>query len=218
MLSIKDFGFRYHQNDPYIFRDLTFDIEAGSLVRLEGSNGSGKSTFIYCLTGFFCQYLGGEIEGCIDFKGEDIHDMPVKQRIQTINAVFQDPEVQISFAVAFEELKCQLLYCENLSYDKEQQINELLHRFGLNISDSTKTSELSWGQKKMICLISLIVNDPPVWLLDEPFSGLSVAHSDILAHIILEKLQQGRIILFSDHTSYPITCHQTIRFSYHDPN
>ncbi len=212
MLSIKQLGFRYHTETPYVFKALNYDLSSGSLVKLNGPNGSGKSTFIYALTGFLSQYLGGEMEGTVVFNDQNILEMSVKERIQTINAVFQDPDVQISFSGVYEELNCHLLYTQRRNDETDLKINNYLDLFGLQLTEKTKTSELSWGQKKMLCLISLFTNDPKVWLLDEPFSGLSFVHSEILAEVLEKKKKDGRIILLSDHTDYPMQFSQMIEF------
>ena len=212
MLQIQNYSYKYHADSDYVFRDLNLEINPGSIVKLKGANGAGKSTFIYSLSGFICQYLGGDLEGKVFYKGFDLHQMSVLERIETMNIVFQVPECQISFTGAFEELNCQLLYTQRKTEQKDKQILDYLQLFGLPINESSKTSELSWGQKKMICFISLFVNDPDIWLLDEPFSGLSLHHSEIFAEVLKKKRQEGRIIMLSDHTNFPLDYQYTIDF------
>ncbi|HOQ80401.1 MAG TPA: ATP-binding cassette domain-containing protein, partial [Candidatus Cloacimonadota bacterium] len=103
-------------------------------------------------------------------------------------------------------------YTQRKTEQKDKQILDYLQLFGLPINESSKTSELSWGQKKMICFISLFVNDPDIWLLDEPFSGLSLHHSEIFAEVLKKKRQEGRIIMLSDHTNFPLDYQYTIDF------
>ncbi|MCB5250962.1 MAG: ABC transporter ATP-binding protein [Candidatus Cloacimonadales bacterium] len=212
MLKIRDLSYKYSSDTGFIFHNLNYTFNKGSLVKLSGPNGAGKSTFIYSLSGFICQYLGGELDGLIEYKGYNLHDLSVLEHIETVNIVFQDPECQISFAGVYEELNCQLLYTQRKTAEKDVLIEEYLDLFGLKVDESSKTSELSWGQKKMICLIALFVNDPDIWLLDEPFSGLSIQHSKILAEVLAKKRNDGRIIMLSDHTDYPMDYQYTIGF------
>lgn len=210
MLSVNNLSYRYHSSDPFVFENINLSIDKGQIVKLDGPNGIGKSTFIFALTGFITYYLGGDLFGDVHYNQKNLWEDDLLGRIQTLNVLFQDPEIQISFSQITDELTYQLKQCAVFTPNKWQEIIELLDRFELHLDLNTKIQELSWGQKKLLSFIAMIVNNPLVYCLDEPFSGISMNHALLIEEFIKNESQKGKIFIIADHTSFPITYQQTI--------
>lgn len=215
MLSVKNLSYRYHSTDPYVFEDVNLSIDKGQIVRLDGPNGIGKSTLIFALTGFISHYLGGDLQGEVRYDNMNLWESDLIDRIKTLNVLFQDPEIQISFSLLSDEISYQLKQCMLLTPDKWNEILELLQKFELHLDLNCKIQELSWGQKKLVSFISLLLNRPMIYCLDEPFSGISLNHARLIEEIIKKESDEGNIFIIADHTSYPLNYHQSIKLNTH---
>ena len=188
VVLVKNFKMKF--GNKTVIEDLSFNVKKGEIFGLLGANGSGKTTTVRALLGFY-KASGGEL--LIDGEVYDSEDTDV--------AVGYLPEERGLYKK--QKVSEMLHYLGSLKGmtkdDCERQIDHWLNRFGLSEWKDKKIEALSKGMSQKIQFISAVMHSPKILFLDEPFSGLDPVSSDQLLAVIKEMKEQGRIILFSTH-------------------
>lgn len=179
--------------DVTALQDLTLRIERGEIFGLLGPNGAGKSTTVKILTG-----LSKPTAGLARLAGIDVTEDPieVKRRIGYVpeNAMLYESLT----ANEYLKLVGELRHID--SSRLEHQRDELFELFGLTKEDRTKLlSEFSKGMKQKVLLISALIHNPEVLILDEPLSGLDANASLIVKELLRKFAQSGKTIFFCSH-------------------
>lgn len=173
--------------------DLSIRVERGELFALLGPNGAGKSSTVKVLTG-----LSKPTTGVVRIAGIDVTEDPVevKRRIGYV------PEN----AMLYESLRPHEyidLVGDLRHLDKDQlrtRRDELFEVFGFTDADRRKLlSEFSKGMKQKILLISALIHNPEVLILDEPLSGLDANTALIVKEVIKRFVESGKTIFFCSH-------------------
>ncbi len=170
-IEARDLGFRYSDRDPYVFRGLSFRIDAGDCVAITGPSGCGKTTLLKCLLG-----LLPPTEGQILVDGVDIAAMP--QFRARIAAVMQ--EDQLLTGSIGDNIACfdphtdeaRVLRCARMA-GVESDILAMPMQFQSLVGDLGTT--LSGGQKQRILLARALYREPRILFMDEATSHLDVA-------------------------------------------
>jgi energy-coupling factor transporter ATP-binding protein EcfA2 len=203
VLSVASLSLRFEPGREPLFRELSFDLKPGELLYVKGSNGSGKTSLLNCLSGIIPQRLEGVLQGSVSLNGEVLGPIPLRERYRRLAYQMSDPDHQLFFPTQEKELAFAL---ENLGLPPEQirqRITASAAKLGLGLNSPTAPQALSQGQKKLLLLAVCDALEPPLLLLDEPSSGLGSESLKIL-HIWLEQsLREGRIIILADHLMPP---------------
>ena len=173
-----------------LFRNLSFSLSAGELLWVQGQNGAGKSSFLKIVTGLLTPEKGGIFwQGC--------------------NVINQETEYKQAFGFLGHQhgLKKNLTIEENISYHltltgKPIRLNEnpnLLGRFQLSDVRNYFPHQLSAGQQRKAALISLMLKEPTIWVLDEPFTALDMNSQLLLNTLMREHLFAGGMIVMASH-------------------
>lgn len=165
--------------------DVSFSIQSGETVGLLGRNGAGKTTTIKCIIGAI-----EPTDGSVSFDGDrskmSIGYLPEERGLYLSATVYEQ-------LVYFAELN-------NLEKNKiKSQIEKYLSRFGIADLVQKKIKTLSKGNQQKVQLISAILHEPDILILDEPFSGLDPVNAELFKSIVNEEKSKGRIIIFSSH-------------------
>lgn len=165
--------------------DVSFSIQSGETVGLLGRNGAGKTTTIKCIIGAI-----EPTDGSVSFDGDrskmSIGYLPEERGLYLSATVYEQ-------LVYFAELN-------NLEKNKiKSQIEKYLSRFGIADFAQKKIKTLSKGNQQKVQLISAILHEPDILILDEPFSGLDPVNAELFKSIVNEEKSKGRIIIFSSH-------------------
>lgn len=197
--------------DNKVLQDISFTIKKGSITILMGTNGSGKTTLFNIISGFLKQD-GGEV--WIDKK--NTNRLPhYKMNRLGISRTFQDMRligdltVKENVMLAFTKQQGEKWWkslLPNIKVKHEQQQNaqraeEILKMCFINDIASSKASEISYGQQKLLNLACCIANDAQILLLDEPVAGVNPAYRDQLVHIILQLKKQNKALLIIEHNT-----------------
>jgi ABC-2 type transport system ATP-binding protein len=182
---------KYYSAIPAI-RDVSLTLEPGTVLGLLGPNGSGKSTTVSLMAG-----LREPSAGQILFQGRDISDhlLEYKTRVGYVPEeaslyTFLSGREQLDLVGRLRRLPTAL---------RTRKTKSLLDLFGLTSAADQPIAGYSKGMRQKILLVSALLHDPDLLILDEPESGLDLAASLMLRHLIPILAARGKMILYSSH-------------------
>lgn len=185
----------FSNNKISIFGDII--INRSDIVLITGRSGSGKSTLLYALKGLFPDVIAAEIHGSILFNGQPITALSKTEKLK-IGLVGQNPDNQMINKIVMDELAFGLenlqvnpdvIKSQILAVSKEFKIEHLLNR---------EIETLSGGEKQKIALLSIILTNPEVILLDEPTAFLDPDSAKSFMDLI-HKVSKGKTIIIIEH-------------------
>ena len=193
MLEVRDL--EVMRGDHRLFSNLGFSLQGGELLRLRGSNGSGKTSLLRTVCG-----LLEPSEGEVLWNGESIRS----QRDEFNRS--------LTYLGHHNGIKAELTGFENLRLSNtlsgndvsEDQIYDALGEIGLAGREDLPSHVLSQGQKRRGALARLLLSDADLWVLDEPFTALDVKAVEMLSQLIEQHLQKGRMVIFTTHQEVAI--------------
>jgi len=174
-----------------LFRDLSFEAQAGELIWVAGPNGSGKTSLLRIL----CTLLPPEA-GRVLWRGSSAHELGESFRAEL---------VYLGHAAA---VKDDLSALENLRFGLAQHgahadeaaLVEALACFGLQGSEELPARALSQGQRRRVALARLVFGGAQtLWILDEPLTALDVGAVALVRDRIAEHLERGGVVVLTSH-------------------
>lgn len=186
IVEVKNFKMAF--GDKTVIKDLSFDVKKGEIFGLLGSNGSGKTTTLRALLGFYVP-TGGEL--LVDGKKYDPEDSSVTIGYLPEERGLYRKESVIDTMVYFGELK-------GLKNPRDWSM-KYLKRVGLLDKANMKVEKLSGGQQQKVQLGITIMNEPKLLILDEPTKGFDPINRRLLMNIIDELHKKGTAIIMITH-------------------
>ncbi len=191
ILEIKDLYKSYGKKE--VLTGINLVVGKGQIVGLIGKNGIGKSTTIDCVTGSK-NYNSGEIL----INGQKIEDNPIEIK-KTFGYISSEPCLYETMT-GYEYLS---FIASVYGVDKNEfpnKVEELRKNFDLTENDlSVKIKGYSHGMKQKLSLISSLIHDPILWILDEPTVGLDIMVYHYLIKCMGEFVKDGKSILITSH-------------------
>lgn len=181
-------NFRMEFGGKTVIKDLNFEVRRGEIFGLLGSNGSGKTTTIRALLGFYTP-TGGEL--LVDGKKYQPEDTSVTVGYLPEERGLYRKESVIDTMVYFGEMK-------GIS-DPRGWSMKYLDRVGLLDKFNEKVEKLSGGQQQKIQLGITIMGNPKLLILDEPTKGFDPMNRKLLMEIIEELHKKGSAIIMITH-------------------
>ena len=177
-----------------VVNGLTLAINSGEVCGLLGPNGAGKTTTFHMLVGFL-----EPDSGKVFIDGRDVSREPMYKRARGgIGYLAQEPTVFRGLSV--EENLLAIL--ERTIKDKTAlsgRVNSLLTEFGLLKLKKQKAWSLSGGEKRRLEVARVMINEPRIILLDEPFVGIDPITVSELKTTIFHLKKKGIGVLITDH-------------------
>jgi heme exporter protein A len=186
-----------------LFSDLSFEIPDGTLLRVAGANGSGKTSLLRIVCG-----LALPAEGAVRWGGTDI---------QVLREEYWKELVYIGHANA---IKDDLTALENLEIATRLSGRRLppgaglaaLDRLGVGHCAPLLARVLSQGQRRRVALARLLVcSASPLWVLDEPFAALDGGAVSFLVRLVGEHVKGGGTAVLTTHQEVTIDAPHTRR-------
>ena len=184
----KQYGFFFALNK------ISFHLDQNSILGVIGANGAGKTTLIRILSG-----LTSPTSGTVVIKGRNYKTDTkyIKQIIGTIT----DKSFLYEELTIYENLK---FYCKLYSIYNKNEFKEKIEHYAkkFNLSDwiFEPISNLSTGMKQKVEIIRILIHNPSILLLDEPFSGLDFKTIKLLIKILTElKEKENLTIIIATH-------------------
>ncbi len=184
-------------------KDITLKIDRGELVSIIGSNGSGKSTLlailnglIYPTAGEFYAFGNQIIEEVFDA----IKDNEFRSYFRTkVGFVFQNSDVQLFSPTVFEEVAFGPLQLNATPEEVKTRVEDVLEMMDITKLRDRSPHTLSGGEKKKVCIATVLVNNPDVLLLDEPTAGLDPRTQLWLVELLQELGHAGKTVITATH-------------------
>ncbi|SHI65850.1 ABC-2 type transport system ATP-binding protein [Clostridium cavendishii DSM 21758] len=182
VLEIKDVNKSFREKK--VLKDISIDLESGSILGLLGPNGSGKTTILKSIAGLYeinsgsilvdGKTVGKETKGIVSF----LPDKPI------IPSNMKVSEAINYFKNFFED------------FNEEKAIN-ILTRFYIPLY--TKLDRLSKGDNEKVHLALTLAREAKLYLLDEPLVGLDPKAREEMVEVILENFNEGSSVIVSTH-------------------
>lgn len=175
----------YVPGEPAL-RGVTFAANAGQIVAVLGPNGGGKTTLMRALLGELPPF-----EGRVDVRGE-------------IAYVPQTEQARLDFPVSALDVALMGAYrrtpwWKRLGRAEHDRALQALDRVGLRERAKDRFGTLSGGQRQRVLIARALVQDAPILLLDEPFSGVDRASEATILGLLGQLRAQGHALLICTH-------------------
>jgi subfamily B ATP-binding cassette protein MsbA len=200
-IMFNNVSFKYEFDDT-VLKDISFEIEKGSVVALVGSSGAGKSTLADLIPRFYDVDKGG-----ITIDGHDIRDLSLNSLRRLMGIVTQETilfndTVRANIAYGQIDINDEQVIPAAKAANALEFINELSEGFDTVIGE--KGVKLSGGQRQRLAIARAIMKNPPILILDEATSALDT-ESERLVHKALETLMVDRTVLVIAHRLSTVT-------------
>lgn len=178
-----------------VVKDVSLEIESGSIVGLLGPNGAGKTTCFYMIVG-----LVPADRGQISIDNHDITALPMHGRARAgIGYLPQEASVFRRLSVRDNIMAILETRKELRRAEREKKLEELLQEFHItHIRDSLGMS-LSGGERRRVEIARALATEPAFILLDEPFAGVDPISVSDIKQIIRHLRSKGIGVLITDH-------------------
>ena len=191
MLEIINYSKKY-ENGKLAVDNISLTVEKGDLFAFIGHNGAGKSTTIKSVVGIL-PYEKGEIK----INGISVKDNPVECK-KMIAYIPDNPDLYESLTgIDYLNFISDVF---EVSIDKRKNIIEKYATlFGIKENLNNYIGSYSHGMKQKLAIISALVHEPKLLILDEPFVGLDPIASHAVKEVMKEFCSNGGAIFFSTH-------------------
>lgn len=192
MIKITNFSKRYGKSARYAVKNFSLEVNRGEIFGFLGHNGAGKSTTIKSLVGIQ-SITEGEMEIC----GYSIKSQPLEAKLR-IGYVSDNHAV-------YEKLTGReyIIYVANLyriePEVRDERLKDLAKKLSLDHALDQMVKSYSHGMKQKLVVIASLIHEPPVWILDEPLTGLDPISSFQIKEIMKRHAEKGNIVFFSSH-------------------
>ncbi len=187
-------GLNKSYRSKQVVSDVNIDVMSGECIGLLGPNGAGKTTSFYMVCGLI-QADSGDI--ALDDMDITHHPMHIRARkgigyLPQEASIFRKLSVRDNLLAIFETLDLP-------DIQVEEEIESLLHDFGIEGVQHQKAYTLSGGQRRRVEIARALVTKPKFLLLDEPFAGVDPIAVEDIQTIIADLRHKGIGILITDH-------------------
>ncbi len=195
MLQVKNLSCK--RGSKTLWEGLSFNLKAGQYLRVNGANGAGKSTLLRVVCG-----LTRPESGLIEWNQKNI-----SEQLELFHS-------QIIYLGHLAPLKGDMNAIENLIFLAQlsgqrksvQQAREALSYWGLEKLTQLPVRSMSQGQRQRVALSRLLlVNNCPLWILDEAWNSLDKSGIQKLNELIAKHLSQGGMAMLTSHQDIGLT-------------
>ncbi len=176
--------------------DIRLEVRKGEFAGILGSNGSGKTTLLKVMDGLVKEYKG---EVLLD--GRDVRRLTPKEIYLKVGLVFQNPDDQLFAPTVFEDVAFGPLNMGLTQEDVARRVNSVLKAVEMDGFAGKSIHNLSFGQKKRICIAGLLAMGHEILLLDEPTAGLDpMGEYKMMALLTKLNREQGVTVVMATHS------------------
>ena len=195
-VEIENLGFRYREDQPPVFENLSLTLEPGACVALTGPSGSGKSTLARLLQGFYAP-----TSGAIRIDGQDVRHLPANELRLRFGVVPQ--ETRLFSGTIYDNLVLGQPHAtlrEVVEACRQAEIDDFVARLpqGYQTAIGENGAGLSGGQKQRLAIARALLRRPRILVFDEATASLDRDTAEALARTA-SRLRGSVTILFIAH-------------------
>lgn len=169
IIRISDLHYTYPDGTEAL-RDVDLHVEEGERLGLVGPNGAGKSTLLLHLNGL----LAGE--GSVEVCGMPVANGRAEEVRLKVGLVFQDPDDQLFMPTVFDDVAFGPLNMGLERDEVEQRVEQALEAVDMAYAAERSSHHLSFGERKRVCVATVLSMQPTILALDEPTTNLDPRH------------------------------------------
>jgi len=179
----------------------SFDVAQGSITGLIGPNGAGKTTIFNLITGLLTADSGKILLEGKELNGQRPHQITRRGVCRTFQLTRELKEMTVLENMVVSSCTQNLfdLFKSDVLKEERQRAIELLEFLGIVHLADEKAKRLSFGQKKLLELASILMTDPKLVLLDEPAGGINPKLLDTIMNHIETLNRRGITFLIVEH-------------------
>ena len=188
---------------------VNFDVDSGEIVGLIGPNGAGKTTLFNCMTGFLEPTVGTVRLNGEDVTNDDPDELARKGLLRTfqITRELTTLTVKENMLVAAQEHPGDNFWSairqgpdvREFEAEIEAKADRLLKQASIDHMADTYAGKLSGGQRKLLSVARAMMVDPDLFLLDEPFAGVSGENRKRIIDYVTNLNEQGKTFIVIEH-------------------
>ncbi len=190
MIEVNDVFFSY--DNVAVLNGINFKVKAGEVLAIVGANGSGKTTLLKHINGII-----KPTRGYVKVFDMNTRAVKVSELAKRVGLVMQNPDYQLFAITVMDEVSFAL---RNFGFSEiDSRARKALEEFGLYELRNRPPLSLSGGEKKRLCIATVMAWDPDVVMLDEPTVGQDAKNKKNLREIIKRLSQNDKIVIITTH-------------------
>ena len=181
------------RGDRHVLKGVSLTLASGQLLHVSGPNGTGKTTLLRVICGLLRPEQGG-----------------VSWRGQPISSVRGEYQAALAYASHEPALKGDLTALENLRFAvglkrrvSPGELRASLEQTGVAACADLPARVLSAGQRRRVAMARVLAMSASLWLLDEPFTNLDAAGTELMSALLRSHINQGGAALVVAHHDFP---------------
>lgn len=183
-----------------VVNGLSFSVKQGEVVGLLGPNGAGKTTAFYMTIG-----LIRPDSGKVFFQDEDVTHLPIHKRAKMgMGYLAQEPSIFRQLTVE-KNIMCILETLPISKQERKRRLEALLEELRLENLAKKRAATLSGGERRRLEITRVLVTDPVLLLLDEPFANIDPITIYDVKQMIHHLKKKNISILITDHNAREIS-------------
>jgi energy-coupling factor transport system ATP-binding protein len=192
MIEFRNVSFRYGDEQPWVLKNVSFEIYEKEWIAIIGHNGSGKSTIAKLLNGLLFPQKGEILIGGVQVNEKTIWDVR-----KEVGMVFQNPDNQFVGTTVQDDVAFGM---ENRGFSRKEMVNRIdatLKAVGMQDYLLTEPHRLSGGQKQRVAIASVLAISPKVLILDEATAMLDPRGRAEIMQTVADVQRQNELSLIT---------------------
>jgi ABC-2 type transport system ATP-binding protein len=181
-----------YYGSKHVLQGINLKINPGQIIGYIGPNGAGKSTTVKILCGLISEFDGTVIVDGFNIKQDALQVKKIIGYVPELAEMYEvlTPREFLFFTGSLYGLNKEVI---------EKRATGMLSAFGMLSNLNQRMDTFSKGMKQKVLLVSGILHDPKIIILDEPLSGLDANSVIIVKELISRLAREGKTIFYSSH-------------------